>query len=95
MTCPANNTVTVVELLSIVIDGFCCIGIDKSSVASGDSFELAVTWLVTWPPWSMSDWVTVYCALQVVVAPGASVALPQLRCESALRSRKLMPVWVK
>ena len=80
----------------MLISGFWVTGMSNVSVASGASSELAVTILVTLPPASISAWVTVYCAVKVVVSPGANVVAPPVGSEpaSTLSSNKLIPVKV-
>ena len=89
----------VVELFATVIDGVCTIGILRVSVASGASFELAVTILVRVPlaavgePLAFSSACVKVCvAVQVIVADTASVVEGQLMSLLSLSSFKTMPV---
>ena len=89
----------VVELFATVIDGFCTIGILRVAVASGASFELAVTIFVRLPLAAVGDplefssaCVKVCVAVQVIVADTANVVAGQLISLLSLSSLKTMPV---
>ena len=88
-----------VELFETVIDGVCVIGISRVSVASGASFELAVTILVRVPlaevgePLAFSSACVKVCvAVQVIVADTANVVAGQLISLLSLSSLKTTPV---
>ena len=73
---------------------FWIMGILRSSVASGASFEEAVTVLSSVPPASSSSWVKVCVAEQVMLPPIARVVYGQLMSLLSLSSDRTMPLSV-
>ena len=101
MVSPAAPYVDGRALFTIVIAGFCVIGISRLSVASGASVDEAVTLFVRFPlpgvgePFaSSSACVKVCVAVHVVVAAGASVVATQLVSSLSLSSESEIPVIV-
>src|SRR5581483_3648936 len=85
---------TLVMVLVTLMAGLFVIGILKLSVASGASFEEAVTVLSSDPPASSSACVKLCVAEQVIFAPTSSVVDGQLISLLSLSSLRLIPVRV-
>ena len=102
---PPSPLPRLVTVLSMPVNGFCVIGIHRSSLASGASLEPAVTtlnrplsqvpadWLPSLPA-SSSAWVKLWVALQVVLPPTGMLLVSQLMLSLSLSSLRLRPVMV-
>ena len=84
----------VVELLTTLKAGERVIGMETVSVTVAALAEVTVTRLVNEPPASISPWVRVYWAVQVINVPTAREVAGQLGAESTWLSDILIPVTV-